>query len=42
MVVNQDSLHFEVGLFAVFLILELDECVLQAVPRPFVSDDFAG
>jgi hypothetical protein len=41
MVVNQDALHLEVGLFAVFLVLELDERILQAVPRPLVSDDLA-
>lgn len=41
MVVNQDALHLEVGLFAVFLVLELDECILQAVPGPLVSDDLA-
>ena len=40
MIVNQDSLHFEIGLFAILLVLELDECILQTVPCSLVSDHF--
>lgn len=28
MIVDQDSLHLEVGLFAIFLIFELDKSIL--------------
>lgn len=40
-VIYEDSLHFEVGLFAILLVFKLDEGVLEAVPGPLVSDDFA-
>ena len=39
MIVDQYALHLEVCLLAVFLLLEFDECVLQAVSRPLVPDD---
>lgn len=42
MVVNQHPLHFEVGLLAVLLMLELDECVLQTVARALVPNHLAG
>ena len=41
MIINQHSLHLEVRLLAVLLLLELYECVLQAVARSFVSNDLA-
>ena len=41
-VVNENVLHLEVGLLAVFLVLELNEGVLQAVSRLLIPDDFAG
>lgn len=40
-VIYKDSLHFEVGLLAIFLVFELDEGVLETVPGPLVSDDLA-
>lgn len=42
MVVNQDTLHLEVGLLAILLILEFDECILQAIASALVSNDLAG
>lgn len=39
MIVNQNALHLEIRLFAILLVLEFDECVLQTVTSPFVSDD---
>jgi len=41
MIVNQHSLHLEVRLLAVLLLLEFYERVLQAVTRSFVSNDLA-
>lgn len=41
-VVDQDALHFEIGLFAGGLVFVLDECVLQGVSGAFVTDDFTG
>ena len=41
MVIYQYPLHFEVRLFAILLIFELDESVLQAVAGSFISDHFA-
>lgn len=40
MIIYEDSLHLEVCLFAVLLILKLDEGVLEAVARSLVPDDF--
>jgi hypothetical protein len=40
-IVYQDSLHLEIGLLAIFLILEFNKCILQTVASSFVSDDFA-
>lgn len=41
-VVNQHSLHLEVGLFAILLVVELDERILQAVTRALVANDLTG
>jgi len=38
-VVNQNTLHLKVGLFASFLIVKLNKCVLQTITSPLVSDD---
>jgi hypothetical protein len=40
-VVNQDTLHFKVGLLTIFLLLKLYEGVLQAVAGSSVSNDLA-
>lgn len=42
MVVYEDTLHFEICLFAGCLLGIFDEGVLQAVAGPLVADDFAG
>ena len=42
MVIYQYSLHLEIRLLAVLLVLELDECVLQTVFCALVPNDFAG
>ena len=41
-IINQHSLHLEICLLAVLLVLELYKCILQAVICALVSDDFAG
>ena len=41
MIIDQHSLHLEIRLLAVFLVLELDKCILKAVSRTFVADDLA-
>lgn len=41
MIVDKDTLHLEVGLLAILLILKLDECILKTVTCPFVADYFA-
>lgn len=41
-IIYQHSLHLEVRLLAVFLVLEFDKCILQAVFCAFVSNHFAG
>lgn len=40
-IVDQNSLHLEVGLLTGFLIFELDEGILQTVAGAFVPNDFA-
>ncbi len=40
-IINQDSLHFEICLFAVFLVFEFNECILETVTGTLVSNDFA-
>lgn len=40
-VVNQNTLHFEVGLLAIFLILKLNKCILKTVAGPLVADNLA-
>jgi len=42
MIVNKHTLHLEICLFAILLVFELDECVLQAVSCSLVSNDFTG
>ena len=42
MVIYENPLHLEIRLFTIFLIFELDECVLKAVAGSLVSNDFAG
>ena len=41
-IIYQDSLHLEVRLLAVFLVLEFDKCILKAVFCALVSNDFTG
>lgn len=41
-VVNQNALHFEVGLFAGGLVFEFYKGVLERVAGAFVSNYFAG
>ena len=41
-IIDQDSLHFEICLLAIFLILEFDKSILQTITGPLVTDDFAG
>lgn len=41
MVVDEHSLHLEIGLLAVLLILELDKRILQAVASAFISYNLA-
>ena len=41
MIIDQDSLHLEIRLLAVLLVLEFNECILQAIFCTLVSDDFA-
>lgn len=41
-IINQHSLHLEICLLAVLLVLEFDKCILQAVFCALVSNDFAG
>ena len=41
MIINQDSLHFEVGLLTVLLIFKLNKCILETVTGALVADDFA-
>jgi hypothetical protein len=40
-VVDEDGVHFEVSAFGIFLLVELDEGVLEAVSGLGVFDDFA-
>ena len=41
-IINQNSLHLEICLLAVLLVLEFDKCILKAVFCALVSNDFAG
>lgn len=41
MVVDEYSLHLEIGLLAVLLVLELDERILQTVASALISNDLA-
>ena len=41
-IIYQHSLHLEVRLLAVLLVLEFDKRILQAVLCALVSNDFAG
>jgi len=40
-VINQDPLHLEVGLFAVLLFVELDKSILKTVTSTLVPDHLA-
>lgn len=40
MIIYQHPLHFEVCLFTVLLVFELNECILQTITSPLVSNDF--
>lgn len=40
-IVNKYSLHLEICLFAILLVLKLYECVLQTVAGPLVPNDLA-
>jgi len=42
LVINQNTIHFEICLFTRGLVLEFDESVLQTVSCTLVSYDFAG
>ena len=41
-VVDKHVLHLEVSTFRVFLLIELDECILKRVARLLVSDHLAA
>lgn len=41
-VINENALHLEVGCFAGGLVVVLDECVLQAITRLGIANDFAA
>ena len=46
MVIDEDALHLEICLFAVFLVLEFNECILKTltgalVPYNLTRKDFA-
>jgi hypothetical protein len=41
-VVYEDALHFEIGLFAGCLFAVFDEGILEGVAGAFVADYFAG
>lgn len=41
MVVNEHSLHLEIGLLAILLVLELDKRILQTVAGALISNDLA-
>lgn len=41
-VVDQNTLHLEISLFTIFLILKFDEGVLEAVLGSLVSNDLTG
>ena len=40
MIIYQNPLHFEIRLFTVLLIVKLNECILQAIASPLVSNNF--
>lgn len=42
MIIDQDPLHLEIGLFTILLILKFDKSVLQTVACPLISNNFAG
>jgi len=42
MVIDQDPLHLEIGLFTILLIFKFDKSVLQTITCPLISNDFAG
>jgi len=42
MVVNEHTLHLKVGLFAVFLVVELNKGVLQTISSTLVPDYLTG
>jgi hypothetical protein len=41
-VVDENIVHFEVGLFTIFPVFEFDESVLQGIARLFIPNDFAA
>jgi hypothetical protein len=41
-VVNEYTLHLEVCLFTVFLVLKLNKGILETIASTLVPDDFAG
>lgn len=42
MIVNEYALHLGIGILAIFLILKLDEGVLQTFAGPLISDHLTG
>lgn len=39
-IVYQNTLHFEIRLLTIFLVLKLNKCVLQAIASASISDNF--
>jgi hypothetical protein len=39
-VVDKHTLHFEIGLLTVLLIIELDKCILQTVTGTLIANHF--
>jgi hypothetical protein len=40
-VVDKNTLHLEVGLLTVLLVIELDKCILQTVAGALIANHFA-
>lgn len=40
-VINQDTLHLEIGLFTIFLLIKFDEGILQTVTGTLVPNNLA-
>ena len=42
MVIDEDALHLEICLFAIFLILEFNESILKTIAGAFITYDLTG